>query len=420
MSVLAPPRLLDDPGFEHRALGPFLARARALLRRQLRTGRAEIDLGGALAHAYRSSPYYQRVFAQAAIGLFDLERPTRALATLPITRRADLQREFVAFLARGEPAWALDRGWLGRSSGSTGAPVPYLREPRTLAWFYAFLDFALAYAGLPGARGDVVLLDALGHLPDYEARLPSFHGARFTKLAVARVERLRELAPLVVTSDPDGLAPLAELDLPRPPRLVLSSAFALAPDLARAIAARTGAVVLEYYSTQETSVLAIGCREGHGYHPLAGASHLELEAGEVIVTTTHNLAFPLIRYAPGDRAEMAEGPCPCGLGGPRLTRLLGRTHETFVGARGPFTANLLGPLLARLPVDEVELAQASPSSLVLRYRAAEELSEAEVSALRARLEELAGAVSLARVRVFSPLRRPGEKPRPFVPIEARS
>ncbi|MBK7397785.1 MAG: phenylacetate--CoA ligase family protein [Myxococcales bacterium] len=420
MSVLAPPRLLDDPGFERRALGPFLARARALLRRQLRTGLARVDLESALGHAYLNSPYYQRVFARAAIGRGDLERPTRALAALPVTRRADLQRDFVSFLAAGQPSWALDRGWLGRSSGSTGTPVPYLREPRTLAWFYAFLDFALAYAGLPGARGDVVLLDALGHLPDYEARLPSFHGARFTKLAIGRADRLRALAPLVVTSDPDGLAPLAELDLPRPPRLVLSSAFALDPGLRAAIAERTGAVVLEYYSTQETSVLAVGCRLGHGYHPLAGAAHLELDAGEVVVTTTNNLAFPLIRYAPGDRAEMADDRCPCGLRGPRLTRLLGRTHETFVGARGPFAANVLGPLLARLPVDEVELAQVSASSLVLRYRAASELSTECVAALRTRLEELAGPVSLTRVRVEAPLRRPGEKPRPFVPLGAAS
>lgn len=425
MTALAPPRLLVDPAFERRALGPFLARARALLRRQLRTGRPSFDLPRTLDHAYRSSPRYQRAFAAAALGRGDLAHdPRRALAALPITRRADLQRDFVSFLAADQPSWALDRGWLGQSSGSTGEPVPYLREPRTLAWFYAFLDFALAYAGhggwARGRRGDVVLLDALGHLPDYAAPLPSFGGARFSKLSVARAERLAALAPLIVTSDPDGLAPLATLDLPRPPKLVLSSAFALPPSLRDAIAARTGAVVLEYYSTQETSVLGIGCRLGGGFHALAGAAHLEAVDGEIVVTTAHAPAFPLIRYAPGDRVELADGPCPCGLGGPRIARLLGRTHELFVGAHGPFAAGLLGPLLARLPVVEHQLVQEHARRVVLRYRADAPLSAAALGPLETRLRELGGPIELGLEPVAAPLHAPGHKPRPYVPLTARS
>jgi len=407
---LAPPKLLVDPAWERAVLGPFVAKARRALQRQLATGEVEIDPGPTLERAYRSVPFYQRRFAERALGLHDLQDP-RALGYLPITRRSDVAEHFTDFLVHPLEPFALGRGWLGRTSGSTGVPISYLRDPRTHAWFWAFVDFALGYVGRRPTRRPIVLLDSLAHLPQYEAELPLFHGARFYKRASAAPDledELRRLRPQVITGDPESLAVLGGMSIGAP--LVLSSAFAM-PLATRHALEATGAALLEYYATQETSVIGVSCRHGHGFHALSGACLFEAIDGELVLTPTHNPSFILIRYAPGDHGTVVDdGRCPCGLSGPRIASLEGRTHVRFAAANGTFPAASVGPLLARLPVVEHQLVQHAADRYTLRVRGIEHLS---TGVLKARLAELAGMpVRLDVVRVES-IPRSGSKPEPF-------
>ncbi len=50
------------------------------------------------------------------------------------------------------------------------------------------------------------------------------------------------------------------------------------------------------------------------------------ETGQVVVSTLHNFAMPLLRYASGDYAEAGE-PCACGRGLPVLKRIVGRQRN---------------------------------------------------------------------------------------------
>lgn len=405
---LQPPKLLVDAAWERAVLGPFVDEARRALKAQLATGEAVVDVVPTLERAYRGVPFYQRRFAQCALGLADLEDP-RALAVLPVTRRSDVAERFTDFLVHPLEPFALERGWLGRTSGSTGAPISYLRDPRTHAWFWAFVDFALAYVGLPESDRPIVLLDSLAHLPQYEAELPLFHGARFYKRSSdVAVDELPRLRPQVITGDPESLAVLARCDLGRV--LVLSSAFAM-PRATREAIEATGAVVLEYYATQETSVIGVQCRAGQGFHPLSGACHVESVDGELVVTATHNPSFPLIRYAPGDCGAVVDAPCSCGLRGRRIVSLDGRTDVRFVGANGEFLAATVGPLLARLPIVEHQLVQHAVDRYTLRVRG---LSPVDTRVLVARLSELAGVPVRVELVRLDRIARTGSKPQPFV------
>lgn len=396
MSLVQPPKLIRDAAWELRVLGPFVARARRTFARG-----APVDPRPTLIRAYHRVPFYQRRFAEVALGLRDLH-DRRALSAIPVTRRADLAGGVAPFFAHPLEPFALERGWLGRTSGSTGMPIEYLRDPRTLAWFWAFLDYALATVGARADHRPIVMLDALEHMPEYEAELPLFHGVRYYKRS-----RVGALDPQIVTGDPESLASL--IGSSARPKLVLSSAFAMSDALRDEIARATGASVLEYYATQETSVIALGC--GHGFHPVPGACHLEIVDGEVVVTPVNNPSFVLIRYAPGDLATMIDEPCPCGRVGARIATLAGRTHVSFRGARGDFAAGLLGPLLARLPVVEHQLVQRAADRYVLRHRGAP-LSEAPIVAQR--LAELAGCPVVLELAHVSEIARTTAKPQPFV------
>jgi len=275
----------------------------------------------------------------------------------------------------------------------------------------------------------VVLLDSLGHLPEYEARLPLFHRSRFAKISVGRSDDeiariLRRLAPQVITGDPDSLACLARIELPprRRPSLVLSSSFALPDALARAIAETTDAAVLEYYGAQETSVIALSCRCSRGFHALSGACRLEsVPVGdgtrELVVTPLHNPSFVLLRYAPGDlgMVEDDDAPCPCGLRGPRISRLEGRAHVRFAGFDGgSFAPGTLTPLLSRLPVLEHQLIQRTPDRYELRYHARQSMAKDLIRPIVERLRDLSrGPAKLSLSRSSGPLHALGEKPKPF-------
>jgi phenylacetate-CoA ligase len=424
------PRVITDPAWERQALGPSVRRARTRLFAHLDGARPMLDPRRVLAHAYAHVPFYQALFGRCALGLRDLAEP-RAFASIPPTRRADLAPALAPFLTHPIDEVALQRGWLGRTSGSTGEPVAYLRDPRTIAWFCAFLDFALAYArkraATPDSKRSVVLLDVLAHRPEYDARLPLFHDARFAKRSSAVPDdqlkaALVDLSPRIVSGDPDALAPLGRIDLPprARPSLVLSSAFAMPVPTRRAIERATGAAVVEYYGAQEVGLVAIECREGRGLHALSGACHVESIARsddeELLVTPLGNPSFTLIRYAPGDLGRVRDdgARCACGLRGPRIERLEGRTNVSFARLDGgTFSPAALAPLLSPLSVREHQLVEEGPGRYRLRVRGT--IDAPASAAIERRLTELAGgAVALEIESCDAPMHAPGEKPRPFI------
>jgi phenylacetate-CoA ligase len=79
------------------------------------------------------------------------------------------------------------------------------------------------------------------------------------------------------------------------------------------------------------------CPDGDCYHTQSENLLVEIlddsgtpcepgQVGQVVITALHNFATPLIRYAIGDYAEVAE-PCNCGRGLPSIKRILGRRRN---------------------------------------------------------------------------------------------
>jgi phenylacetate-CoA ligase len=54
------------------------------------------------------------------------------------------------------------------------------------------------------------------------------------------------------------------------------------------------------------------------------------EIGEMVFTTLHKEASPLIRYRSRDLTRLVEGPCPCGCILPRHDKILGRSDDMFI------------------------------------------------------------------------------------------
>jgi len=179
--------------------------------------------------------------------------------------------------------------------------------------------------------------------------------------------------------------------------------------------------VVDTYSSQEVGYIALQCPTCERYHVQAENVFVEIlredgtscshgEVGRVVVTTLHNYATPLIRYAIGDYAEVGE-PCSCGRGLPVLNRILGRQRNMLVLPHGD----------QRWPVFDIDLRNREPRFLsVVRQMqvvqrtldqidvslvTARRLDNAEESSLRQHIESALGGAFRIRLHYVASIPR---------------
>ena len=158
------------------------------------------------------------------------------------------------------------------------------------------------------------------------------------------LERLEAFRPDIVTSYPSMLLRLGRVMRARRtcslrPRFLITNSEVL-PSWARAEIAETwGCRVLEFYDCHECNLIAWECPAGHGLHCNEDVAVVEVlrdgrpagvgEAGEVVITSLHSYAMPLIRFALGDVAVRGPTPCPCGQPFATLRAVEGRIVDFF-------------------------------------------------------------------------------------------
>jgi phenylacetate-CoA ligase len=105
----------------------------------------------------------------------------------------------------------------------------------------------------------------------------------------------------------------------------------------------TGINAYDIYGTSEISgPLFTECHRKNGIHvwgdlfltevidPQTGEQVEDGERGELVFTTLHKFALPLIRYRIGDLTIKDSEPCECGRTHPRIMRILGRTDDMLI------------------------------------------------------------------------------------------
>jgi phenylacetate-CoA ligase len=111
----------------------------------------------------------------------------------------------------------------------------------------------------------------------------------------------------------------------------------LSPDLRETCRNILGVPIVDVYSAVELGYIALQCPESENLHIQSEGTLIEVldeanqpcgpnTVGRVVVTSLHNFAMPLIRYANGDYAETGEA-CSCGRTLPVLRRIIGRVRS---------------------------------------------------------------------------------------------
>lgn len=360
-----------------------------------------------LRHARDTVPYYASPLHDIDPRQLDWNDFTR----LPLLSRAELQQGFDALSSRHPPSV---HGMVtdGQSSGSTGMPVRYRGTAVTkLFWEALTLREHLWHRRDFGGRLAAIRVTVdEGYLPDWG--LPAAQvfqtGPAMTLNAETdlplQLEWLQRHVPDYLITHPSNLGALAELSIEKGIRLpglreTRTSGEIVTAELRQRVRQAWGVPVSDMYSAAELGAMAFQCPDHEHYHVQSENLIIEIlhpdgsdcgpgETGEVVVTTLHNFAMPLIRYRIGDFAEVGEA-CPCGRGLPVLRRIHGRQRNMITLPSGQrFWPSFPAALWRKVaPVQQFQLVQHRLDEIEARYVMSRDLGAEELQQLESALRE---------------------------------
>lgn len=372
-----------------------------------------------LVHAVTTVPHYKQTIPQSMMESID-DLDWTLWQSIPILERKDVQEYSQNLISKVIPQSHQPVG-IGMTSGSTGRPISLMRTKITSMMWDAFtlrshlwyernlsqkraairyFETGVAIAPL-GAKqlgwgsasdmflphGEVVALNVSTSIPE-------------------QVQWLLKEQPAYLVSYPSNLTAIAErfikegIALPNLKELATIGEL-LSVEQRNVCREAFGLEIIDTYSAEEVGYIAMQCPFNQHLHVQPENVLVEVidadgnpckpgEIGRVIITTLHNFAKPLIRYAIGDYAEVGE-PCECGRGLPVLTKVMGRTRNMFVKPDGsyfwPSFPKIAPEFYAQMPkVRQYQYVQKAVDWIEIRIavsaRYSEVIEQAFVEALR--------------------------------------
>jgi len=372
-----------------------------------------------LRHAHATVPFYRERWRDR----YDPAAPlsTERIAGLPLLTRRDLRENYAALASARAPA-EHGASTEARTSGSTGAPVRFLRTPLCGALWSAITLRDHAWHGRDLGRKLAVIRHGVeqGEAPSWG---PATAGVLATGPAVMlpitasideQLDWINEQRPDYLLTYPSCAHEIARVARSRGLRLpelleVRTFGEAVSDELRVACRDAWGVRVTDLYSAEEVGYIALQCPEHEHYHVQCEGVWLEVidaqgrpcapgEIGRIVVTSLHNFAMPLVRYDIGDYAEVGE-PCACGRGLPVLRRIIGRTRNLLVTADGRryWQTFAMRPAMDVAPVLQHQFVQKSFDLIEARFVVGAPLTQAQEGRLREMM--LAGLPADFRVEI---------------------
>lgn len=363
-----------------------------------------------LQHARATVPHYARSLA----GLDPERLDWAAFSQLPFLGRAELQGRYEALRSRALPP-SHGPAKEGQSSGSTGRPVRFLRTAASQFFWNTLTirEHLWQRRDFSGKLCAIRVRVEERSVPDWGRPVSLLFRTGPAAMLDVRTDTARQLEwlqredPSYLLTHASNLGALAEQSLRRGirlPRLRQARTYseALRPGLRETVRAAWGVEIADTYSCEEAGYIALQCPQHEHYHVQAESLVVEVvdadgrpctpgETGEVVLTTLHNFALPLIRYRLGDYAEVG-APCDCGRGLPVLRRIHGRQRNMLHTPDGrelwPSLPSALWLDVA--PVEQFQIIQKSIGQLEINYVMAREMTPEERSRLAAALARRLG------------------------------
>ncbi|MCJ7444131.1 MAG: phenylacetate--CoA ligase [Methanotrichaceae archaeon] len=303
-------------------------------------------------YVYDHSSFYRQRFNEAGVEPGDI-KSLDDVAKLPFTRKMDLRDTYPTGM------FSLPKSSVVRyhvSSGTTGKPTVVGYTKGDIDTWTESLARALTSLGL--GRDDVIQV-AYGY-GLFTGGLGLHYGAERIGAAVLpmsignterQIELMQDLSTTAIACTPSYFLHLVEIAEKmgisiRDDTKLKTEIFGAEPwslETRKRIEDATGINAYDIYGTSEISgPLFTECFHKNGIHvwgdlfltevldPKTSEPVEEGERGELVFTTLHKFALPLIRYRIGDLSILNNEPCECGRTHPRIMRILGRTDDMLI------------------------------------------------------------------------------------------
>lgn len=361
-----------------------------------------------LRHAIATVPHYREKYRACVLP----DKPEmHSWRTLPMLERGEVQEHFEQMKSAAVPS-SHGNIRMTTSSGSTGRPLRVLGTDTThFFWLSLTLrDHAWQRRDLTKKLAVIRTKIAGGASPGWGEWSDSIVSGTSSALNIdADVNRQLDWLiaedPEYLLTHPTNLHALvtraAERGV-RPPKLRETRTFGemLQPDLRELVEKTWGAKLTDNYSAEETGYIALQCPETEHYHIQSENLLVEIlnergepcqpgETGEVVVTTLHNFAMPLIRYRILDHAE-AGGNCVCGRNLPVLRRILGRQRNMIAMPDGTRHWPAFPDWLSVAPVRRFQMIQHDLQTIEIKLVCPHQLNARQEAGIRAMLTEKFG------------------------------
>ena len=300
-------------------------------------------------YAYRNVPFYRTRFHEHGFHPDQL-RSRDDLFRIPILTRTHLRDQLSQITASGIPPRRLKRSTTG---GTTGKPVEtYLdrRVPhaalgwRMLSWwgFGPAVNMGVVWRE-PGEGG---LRRFAGRVRNWPVKQVRLDASQITAKKMDHFVRACNHKDIPILHGYTGaLLHLArhveKSGSPWRPRLVWATCAPLSAPQRMYLGSVFNAPVLDQYGSCEVYWIGGQCPEsGRNLHVFSDSRHIEIvngshspcpvgEVGEMLVTDLENRAFPIIRYAIGDRGRLLKEKCSCGISLPLMAPVQGKTVDVI-------------------------------------------------------------------------------------------
>ncbi|MDP3088554.1 MAG: AMP-binding protein [Methylotenera sp.] len=317
-----------------------------------------------LVHAVATVPYYKQTIPQSMMESVD-DLDWALWQSIPILERKDVQEHSQNLISKAIPQSHQPVG-IGMTSGSTGRPISLMRTKITSIMWDAFtLRTHLWYdRNLSKKRAAIKYFESGVAIAPLGAQQLGWGSASDMFLPQGEVVALNVSTPIqeqvqwllkeqpdYLVSYPSNLTAIAEHcirgGIALPNLRELATIGELLCDEQRNVCREAfGLEIIDTYSAEEVGYIAMQCPLNQHLHMQSENVLVEVidddgnpcksgEIGRVIITTLHNFAKPLIRYAIGDYAKVGE-PCECGRGLPVLKKVMGRARNMFVKPDGSY------------------------------------------------------------------------------------
>jgi len=359
-----------------------------------------------LQHAYEHVPYYRERYRRAGIHPQDIHS-LKDFQALPFLTKENVNNQMDQLVSENFYGGL----YPNQTGGSTGQPMRFFVEDSFWRWNVALENRGRSWYGVQEGDKMAWLWGASQDMPDWNwsSRLKACMTRQRYLNAFAMTETkmqtfskmLVRWQPVMIRAYASALSLFAQYlkeqritDIH--PRLIETTAEKVTDAQRDLFETVFHCPVADCYSARELATIAYQCPVGAMH--VCETRYLEIVAdgkvvppgqlGEVVITSLHQFAMPLIRYKIGDMGIYEPNDCPCGRGLPTLREIVGRTHDYLVTSDGQFVHGEFFAYTFRVKPEVVryQVHQTDRYHLDVKIVCREPVSDAWVDGVRAEIQ----------------------------------